>query len=346
MFGFGGKNKKDATPLKAEKKDVKHADASKKTSTTAAGGRAPTGAQNKAQPMRQVRMPNGKAPAQHKPPVSAGDRRVTAQNTRPQVQSRPSNTSRAPVHNPEDTKDIKQRAGSQTPPAKTEGAKPKDKKPKLPRGPLITAEGVKHGAFVLVASILLATLLLCLMNFTLYALNHFDFEFGYDVTVKLEDGADKTVKFVYDKESVFRMKGKEAYISLSKLADSLSLSTVGNGEKVKFYKTNDLNNYVSLEDDSRHVIINGESICLSSPVHISGSQVFVPISFFERYTSSIIVKYDDGSHTMTVEYAINEELSTPKRKVLEEFRFVVTSPVGLEEMTEEERNEYAGLSKG
>jgi hypothetical protein len=100
-----------------------------------------------------------------------------------------------------------------------------------------------------------------------------------------------------------------------------------------------------MEHGSRHVIINGESICLTSAVYISGSQVYVPISFFERYTSSVIVNYDKKSHTMSVIYEINEELSTPKRKVLEEFRFVVSEPQGLTEMTEEERNEYAAISK-
>ena len=73
--------------------------------------------------------------------------------------------------------------------------------------------------------------------------------------------------------------------------------------------------------------------------------MYLPIDFFENYTSSITVNYDGSSHTMNVVYEINEELSTPKRKVLEEFRFVVTAPTGLQEMTEEERNEFAVFGK-
>ncbi|MBE6672377.1 MAG: hypothetical protein E7599_02515 [Ruminococcaceae bacterium] len=329
MFGFGNKNKKSTSANTNSKNALGKVQTASKKQSAPSGApprqssrpSVPLSAAN-SQSKRPVRTPNvprstnavsGNRSVSQQHPASQGNMQRMRQGTAQSVKKPTQNTER---------------------------------KKKAPSGPVITVEGLKQLGFVLIAAILLSFLLLSMLNGILYAINHLSFEFGYDVTVKLENGNDKPQKYICDNDSVFRDRSGEAYISLTRLSNSLSLSTVGNGERVKFYKTNALNNYVSLEHGSRHVIINGESICLSSPIYISGSQVYVPISFFERYTSSIIVNYNSKNHVMTVEYEINEALSTPKRKVLEEFRFVVCAPVGVVEMTEEERNEYAGLSKG
>lgn len=330
MFGFGKKNNQKSSVNNKQKKDTHVSAKSKeyvnKSMSVSAPGRPTQSTQhapNQQQtpsPIKRPSMPNASLQRHsNRPAVSTpgGARSNNKQTThsRNETASKPS---------------------GQTP----------SKNTNIPNKSVVTAEAVRYLTFVLIASLLLAGILLCLMNGILYAVNHFDFEFGYDVTVKLEDGTENAPMYECDKDTVFREKGKEAYISLSKLAQSLNLSTVGNNERVKFYKTNDLNNYIVVEDGSRHVVINGEGVCLTSPVYITGSNVYVPITFFERYTSSVTIQYNGKSHMMTVFYAINEELSTPKRKVLEEFRFVVSSPTGLVEMTEEERNEYADIGKG
>ena len=165
---------------------------------------------------------------------------------------------------------------------------------------------------------------------------------GYDVTVELDTGAQKKDKYSVDNDLAFPANEKEAYISLTKLADSLELSSVGDGNEIKFYKTNDLRSYVSMRHGERDIIINEEHVKLTSPVYIYGRSVYVPISFFAYYTNGLQVYYDRSTRIMSVLYEINEELSTPNRKVLEEFTFSVSRAEGIEELTEEEWFEYVG----
>lgn len=309
MFGFGKKNKADDS-----------ANNKKKNTQSSAVKRLPPQPSAPRQTVKNAPMQAGRTipvrqPVRAAHPARPAPKNAPVNRTAPMRQGVEGNKAKAPV-----------------------------KKEKKARGPLITKKDVKYGSIVLIAAILLAFLMLCMINGIMYAIHHVEIDFGYDVTVRLENGASKPPKFECDKDNVFREGGKEPYISITKLADHLSLSTIGNGSKVKFYKMDELTNYVAFEDGSCHVVMNGEKINLSSPVHIRGTQVYVPISFFERYTTSVAVSYFADSHTMSVDFEINEELSTPKRKVLEEFRFVVTTPSGLTEMTEEERNEYAALS--
>lgn len=216
------------------------------------------------------------------------------------------------------------------------------KAPKSPRGPIITAEGVRQTLYVLLMSILIYSLVCGATVGIFYAVNNVHFNFGYDVTVELDKSQKKNEKYEMDSASVFRSDSNQPYISLSRLAPSLGLSCVGNEQRIRFYKTDDLSCYVSLEHNSRQAIINGESIRLSDPIVIAGNTAYVPIGLFNYYASGVHIEYDYSKRQMKVVYEINQALSTPKRKVLQEFLFSVCAPAGIAELTEEEWFEYVG----
>ena len=228
--------------------------------------------------------------------------------------------------------------GSTTKPKETVTQKKKTKS----EGPVLTKEEVKNLLLALLASVLLCAVILGLLYGIVYAVSHIRFDFGYDIKVVLDDGSEKPSSYETDSDAVFRDPGGQPYISLTRLADSLGLSSVGDGNKIRFYMTTDRSQYVSMTHGSPYAEMNGEKIALSSPVYITDGATYVPISFFEYYTEGVMVYYDPSNETMTVEYKINEELSTPKRKVLEDFVLLVKTPVYLEEMTEEEWFEYVG----
>ena len=212
--------------------------------------------------------------------------------------------------------------------------------PKKPRGPIITAEGVRAFFFVLLVSFVLYALV-CVVSFgVFYAIHNVRFDWNHEITVKLDKGVPRTEKYVTNEKVVFRDPSGEAYVNLTKIADSLSLSSIGGGNQIKFYKTNDLDSYIVFTSGSKETVINGEQIRLSSPVYISQNSVYVPIGLFCYYTSGISVSYDAGERIMTITYEIDEELSTPKRKVLKDFEFIVHAPQSIPEMTEKEWFEY------
>ena len=216
------------------------------------------------------------------------------------------------------------------------------KPPKEPRGPLITAEGVSAFLFVVTVSVLIYAIVCGIAYGVFYGINHFRFEWDSDITVKLDDSSNRPTKYTTSKKLVFRNGNDEAYIAMSRLAQSFGLSSVGDSGQMKFYKTGDLQNSVVFVHKSNEAIVNGVTVRLPAPVYISGATAYVPIAFFNYYTTGVTMTYDSEHLELTVFYTINEELSTPKRKVLEEFRFAVNTPSGLEEMTEEEWFEYVG----
>lgn len=212
--------------------------------------------------------------------------------------------------------------------------------PKKSRAPIITAEGLRAFCFILLVSLLLYVII-CTVTFgAFYAYNNVHFNWNHDVTVKLDKGVPKTENYITSEDVVFRDPSGEPYVNLTKIADSLSLSSIGGGNQIKFYKTNDLQSYIVFTNGSKDVIINGEQIRLSSPAYVSNKAVYVPISLFQYYTNGITVSYDKSERVMTITYEIDNELSTPKRKVLKEFAFIVHAPQSIPEMTEKEWFEY------
>lgn len=218
----------------------------------------------------------------------------------------------------------------------------KEKPPKAPRGPLITAEGVSQFLFVVMVSLIIYAVLCGIAYGIFYGIHHFHWSWNYDITVKLDDSSNKPSTYSTSKNAVFRGEDNEPYIAVSRLANSLGLSAVGDADSIRFYKTGDVNGYAVFTDQSKEVNVNGVVIRLCSPVYIVGGIAYVPISFFNCYTSGITISYDTDERMMTVLYTVDEALSTPKRKVLKEFTFCVTSPEALDELTEKEWFEYVG----
>ncbi len=323
---------------------------------TARGNRPPQTAEQKA----NVKVAAVRAPRDPSANAPKAVRSGTAQPRRPAVQGG-SAVPRVPVRKPSSTAAGTQNQVPQNkkapnpnsnpsresahPPVKAPNAlrpsKP-PKPPKEPRGRLITAEGVSAFLFVMTVSILIYAIVCGAAYGIFYGMNHFRFEWSSDITVKLDDSTKRPPQYTTSEKLVFRNGDKEAYIAMSRLTQSLGLSSVGDSTQMKFYKTSDLENSVVFTNKSNEAIVNGVTVRLPAPVYISGATAYVPIAFFNYYTSGVTLSYDSEHMEMTVLYTVNEELSTPKRKVLEEFKFAVNTPSGLEEMTEEEWFEYVG----
>ena len=223
--------------------------------------------------------------------------------------------------------------------------KPKEGKIKEPRGPLVTAEGVSQFLFVVLVSLFFYLMICGVVYGAFYCATHVRFNWNYDVTVKLDDSSKKPPKYTTSRDIVFKDESEIPYISMAKLALSLDLSSMGDAKQIKFYKTNDLENYVVFTHRSKEVVINGVTVTLGSKVYISGGTAIVPIEFFNYYTTGVRISYEESERLMTVLYTIDEELSTPQRKVLKEFCFASNIPQPLEEMTGEEWFEYVGSQK-
>ena len=289
------------------------------------------------QPVREMPPQRPVVPSQNTKPTNV-PRPHPSQNGRPVPQNRPIPAKVQPSQVAGPPKQAlpnrEQTAGN--PPLKA------PKPPKPPRGPLVTAEGIRQTLYVLVMSILFYALACGLAVGIFYAVNRIHFNFGYDVMVELDKSQKKNEKYEMDSDRVFRYDSAQPYISLTKLASSLELSCVGDDQHIRFYKTSDLSCYVSLSHNSKQAIINGESVWLSSPVVIASDGVYVPIGLFNYYANGVHIDYDYQKRTMKVVYEVNDALSTPKRKVLEEFKFSVSAPTGIAELTEEEWFEYVG----
>ena len=214
----------------------------------------------------------------------------------------------------------------------------------VPKGPLLTATEAKQLLMIIVVSLLLAFTLLSLIYGVFWTVNNLHFDWNYDITVTMDDSSGKITKYTTNKNTVLRNGEDEPYICISKLAEKLDLSSVGDGSSIKFYKANDLNSFVTFENGSNKIIINGEIVSMSAPAYIRSGMAYVPISFFDYYTSGVSIDYDSESRVMSVVFSVNEELSTPKRKVLDEFCLLVRAPESIEELTSQDW--YECMAKG
>ena len=133
----------------------------------------------------------------------------------------------------------------------------KEEKIKEPRGPLVTAEGVSQFLFVVLVSLFFYLMICGVVYGAFYCATHVRFNWNYDVTVKLDDSSKKPPKYTTSRDLVFKDESEIPYISMAKLALSLDLSSMGDAKQIKFYKTNDLENYVVFTHRSKEVVING-----------------------------------------------------------------------------------------
>jgi len=214
------------------------------------------------------------------------------------------------------------------------------KQPKV-KGPLITAEGCRQFAFIFLMAILIYAVISGVACGIFYGVVHTHVDWNYDITVEIDIGEPKNKTYTLTRNNVF-LNEVHPYINLTEIAMSLELSSVGSDDQIKFYKTDTAGSYALFTNNSEYVTINGEEIKLPGPVYIKGGKTFIPIHFFNYYTNGLKISYDAESRVMKIIYVINEALSTPKRKVYEEFSFAVRLPQNIDELTEEDWFEYVG----
>lgn len=145
---------------------------------------------------------------------------------------------------------------------------------------------------------------------------------------------EKTTKNNYDGEYVFKNGADQVYVNLTDVSSHISLMAIGDGKTMRFYK--DDGTYMSVENDSRYIVINGIEIILPSPVIFDGKEVFVPAEILQYYTSGISLEYNVHRQRLTLSYVKTKTQSGTVSSEYEEFRFLPLLPEPIDPILEPE----------
>ena len=108
-----------------------------------------------------------------------------------------------------------------------------------------------------------------------------------DEPVKITVSEDETV--VLDND-YYAYKNGKYFVSLTKLSEICGFTLHGNPEEMTFSASD--TNHATFEIGTRGVKINGTYSILDDASYFSGGNLFIPVSFFENYCSSVKCEFD------------------------------------------------------
>lgn len=143
---------------------------------------------------------------------------------------------------------------------------------------------------------------------------------------------EKISKVNHDGKYVFPNGEDQVYVNLSEIAGHISLMAIGDSSKMRFYKND--GTYLSVEDGSQYVMINGVEVYLPSVIVFNGKEVFVPVELLQYYTSGLNVEYNIHRERLTISFIQAKDSAGMPTSAYEEFMFLPNIPQAIDPIPE------------
>ena len=129
------------------------------------------------------------------------------------------------------------------------------------------------------------------------------------------------------------------YIAIDTLRDYCEFTVTGDTDELRYIPRGSSDQQISFVIGASTVSVNGSSVRLEDPSFISGGNLYVPISFFERYVKNMSVTLDRNESKITVVRAETAEsvadTSNDKLPVYEPILFSLGVDEPLTHITEQ-----------
>lgn len=114
--------------------------------------------------------------------------------------------------------------------------------------------------------------------------------------------------------------GDKMYCNFSKAYAGFGFSAMGDVSKMRYTLPN--GEYMLLVNESNYAEINGESVALEGKVYITGTDVYIPVSFLEIYCNGVDIYFNTESKTLYLQRMIDKNKSNSIKTVYYDFGLI------------------------
>jgi hypothetical protein len=151
-------------------------------------------------------------------------------------------------------------------------------------------------------------------------LHHTDRDKEYDITLSITSvGGGKAAKKTVSSARVFQ--GGQPCVCISDIAGMIGFTTAGAADGVMIFYSGE--QYIRFENGTRTVTINGNAYIMPAPAKEIDGKLWIPSTFFDRYTAGLDIGYDTTTKVFSIAFARDEENSDSLHTKWQTFRLVV-----------------------
>ena len=159
-----------------------------------------------------------------------------------------------------------------------------------------------------------------------------------DYTIQIGDNnASDMISLKSSSANVYR--NGAFYIAIDALRDYCEFTVTGDTDEIRYIPRGTTGQQISFTVGSNTVVVNGSPVRMQTPSFVSGGNLYIPVSFFERYVKNLSVMHAPTESKITVVRAETAEsvadTSKDKLPVYEPILFTLGVDEPLTHITEQ-----------